>query len=111
MAGFSTENPGTATRMTFAKSPQPGDGSQVTPSSAGRLSCDKAINHRRASIAAIATNTFFLLLILLNVIRALRHAMWRDEMGTFQIALASTSLWELFQKLKYTTHPGLWYSL
>jgi hypothetical protein len=37
--------------------------------------------------------------------------MWRDEMGTFQIATASASWWELLSKLQYTTHPGLWYSL
>jgi hypothetical protein len=59
----------------------------------------------------LAFHVFFLTLLVVNVVRTLRHPMWRDEMGTFQIATASASLWELLSKLQYTTHPGLWYSL
>jgi hypothetical protein len=65
----------------------------------------------RTWLATVAINALFFLLVLVNVIRTLQHAMWRDEMGTFQIAAASASLWELLPKLNYTMHPGLWYSL
>src|SRR5262249_23324776 len=78
---------------------------------AGRLCCDGAVDNPRALIAAVAINGLFLVLLLVNIVRALRHAMWRDEMGTFQIAIASASLWDLFPKLHYAIHPGLWYSL
>src|SRR5262249_55396277 len=59
----------------------------------------------------LAFHVFFLTLLVVNVVRTLRHPMWRDEMASFQFATASASLWELLSKLQYTTHPGLWYSL
>src|SRR5262249_43791948 len=59
----------------------------------------------------MAFHVFFLTLIIVNVVRTLRHPMWRAEMGTFQIARSSASLWELLPKLQYPTHPALWYSL
>lgn len=63
---------------------------------------------RRALALDLACNGLFLLLIALNVARTLRHAMWRDELQIFQLATGSTSLVELFHRLRYEAHAGLW---
>ena len=62
-------------------------------------------------IAATVSDALFILLIVVNVIRTLRHAMWRDELQIFMLALYSSSPWSLLLKLKYEAHPGLWYML
>src|SRR5262249_43981227 len=77
----------------------------------GAICLHKPFHKPRACLNAMAFHVFFLTLIIVNVVRTLRHPMWRDEMGTFQIAMSSASLWELLPKLQYTTHPALWYSL
>jgi hypothetical protein len=56
-------------------------------------------------------DVLFGLLIILNAVRTLRHAMWRDELQAFMIAAESSNLSELFQYLKYEQHPGLWHVL
>jgi hypothetical protein len=61
--------------------------------------------------AAIASDVFFVLLLAFNVMRTLRHAMWRDELQVFQLGLASDSLRQLYAKLKYEAHGGLWEGL
>ncbi len=65
---------------------------------------------RIGGLATVA-NGLLLLLIIVNVIRTLRHAMWRDEMQPFQIAANSSSIWDIFANIKYEVHPGLWYLL
>jgi hypothetical protein len=40
-----------------------------------------------------------------------RHAMWRDELNAWAIALASPTLPDLFHNLHYDGHPGLWHLL
>jgi len=75
----------------------------------GLLQCFGILD-RTAGLLTVA-NGFLLLLIIVNVIRTLRHAMWRDEMQAFQIAVNSPSIWDLFGYLRYEAHPGLWYSL
>lgn len=95
--------------MTIGKSVSSLGSGQSTSSDAGDICFDKPLS--RTWLAAVSVNALFLILILINVIRTLRHAMWRDEMGTFQTAAASASLWELLSKLEYAIHPGLWYSL
>jgi len=39
------------------------------------------------------------------------HAMWRDELNAWAIALASPTLPDLFHNLHYDGHPGLWHLL
>lgn len=95
--------------MTIGKSVSSLGSGQSTSSDAGDICFDKPLS--RTWLAAVSVNALFLILILINVIRTLRHAMWRDEMGTFQTAAASASLWELLSKLEYAIYPGLWYSL
>src|SRR5262245_14894155 len=46
-------------------------------------------------IAATVSAALFVLLIVVNVIRTLHHAMWRDELEIFMIALHSSSPWSL----------------
>jgi len=58
-----------------------------------------------------ASDALFLLLVIVNVIRTLRHAMWRDELQIFLLALYSPSPWSLLGKLKYEAHPALWHML
>ena len=53
----------------------------------------------------------FVLLIAFNIIRTLRHAMWRDELQIWMLAANSPSLSSLWLKLKYEGHPGLWHAL
>ena len=38
----------------------------------------------------------------------MRHTMWRDELQIFQLGLGSSSLFELFDRLKYEAHGSLW---
>ena len=45
----------------------------------------------------------------LGLLLILRHALWQDEWQAWLLVLDSRSLAELFQKLKYEGHPGLWY--
>jgi hypothetical protein len=61
--------------------------------------------------ASIVANSLFALLLGANIIRTLRHAMWRDELQAFMLALYSPSPWSLLLKLKYEGHPGLWHFL
>jgi hypothetical protein len=79
-----------------------------------RLRCSgKPVVSRRhlyATGTALAP-AFFALLIVVDVIRTLRHAMWRDELETFGIAASSPSLWTLWLNLKYEGHPAVWYVL
>jgi len=58
--------------------------------------------------AAIASDVLFVLLLAFNIARTLRHAMWRDELQIFQLGLGSESLRQLYAKLKYEAHGGLW---
>ena len=62
-------------------------------------------------IAAIASDALFAILVVVNVTRTLRHAMWRDETQIFMLALYSRSPWSLLLKLKHEAQPGLWHML
>ena len=62
-------------------------------------------------IPALICDALFVFLIIVNVIRTLRHAMWRDELQVFMLAFYSSSPWSLLSKLKYQQHPGLWHTL
>ena len=39
------------------------------------------------------------------------HAMWRDEMQAWGLAVQAGSLAELFQSLAYEAHPGVWHAI
>src|SRR5262249_9628534 len=65
----------------------------------------------RIRITAIVSGALFVLLMVVNVIRTLHHAMWRDEMQIFMLALYSSSPWSVLLKLKYEAHPALWHIL
>ena len=41
---------------------------------------------------------------------AANHELWRDEAQPWLVALHSNSLLELFQRVKFEGHPGLWYT-
>jgi len=58
-----------------------------------------------------ACHALFSLLVAVNSVRLLRHAMWGDELQAFMIALASRGPLELFHNLRYEGHPGLWHAL
>jgi len=63
---------------------------------------------RSVSVADIVCHGLFLSLLALNVVRTLRHAMWRDELQIFQLGRASGSLADLFHHLRYEAHGSLW---
>src|ERR1700730_8726100 len=75
------------------------------------LSSACGTTHRLPTKKRIIATALFVFLIAVNVTRALRHAMWRDELQIFMIAASSASPWELFDNLKFAAHPGLWYTL
>ena len=79
--------------------------------SASARSAARAKWYSDASIPVIITDAVFVFLIIVNVIRTLRHAMWRDELQVFMLASYSSSPWSLLSKLKYEGHPGLWHTL
>jgi hypothetical protein len=64
-----------------------------------------------ARFQTAALHALFGFLVAVNLVRTLRHAMWRDEIQIFMIAVDSSNLAELFHNLKYDVHPGLWYLL
>lgn len=59
----------------------------------------------------LACHALFLLLLAFAIARTLGHAMWRDELQIFQLGTASRSIVELFHRLRYEAHAGLWDSL
>ncbi len=61
--------------------------------------------------AAAVTHEFFVFLIIVEVIRSWRHAMFRDEFQTYWIAVSSPSFGDLLSNMKYTAHPPLLYVL
>jgi hypothetical protein len=63
------------------------------------------------SIATAVANTVIVLLVAVDIVRTLRHVMWRDKMVVFLVALSSSSLWDLWPKLQHQRHPALWYTL
>jgi hypothetical protein len=72
------------------------------------------LRHKRRlpdGIAAAITHGLFAFLIIVEVIRTWRHAMYRDEFQTYWIALSSSSFWALLSNTKYLAHPPLLYIL
>jgi hypothetical protein len=49
------------------------------------------------------------LFLLVGVVTASRHEMWRDEIQAWLLARDSTGPIDLFRHLKYEGHPGLWH--
>ena len=45
------------------------------------------------------------------IVQISRHEMWRDEIHSWGLVLASPSLPDLFENVRFTGHPGLWYLL
>lgn len=45
------------------------------------------------------------------VLQISRHEMWRDEIHSWGVVLSGYSLPELYENLRFTGHPGLWYLL
>lgn len=45
------------------------------------------------------------------VVQMSQHEMWRDEIHSWGLVLASPTLTDLFADLRFTGHPGLWYVL
>jgi hypothetical protein len=72
---------------------------------------DRATPAARRGAADLACDALFVLLVAFNVARTLRHAMWRDELQAFQLALGSDSLPALFARVKYEAHGALWNAL
>jgi hypothetical protein len=62
----------------------------------------------RMEAADIAITMAFLLVMLVNLAH---HAMWRDELNAWGIAVASPSLADLFHNMHYEGHPALWHAL
>jgi hypothetical protein len=51
------------------------------------------------------------ILIAINLVRILRHEMWRDELQTWRLVVESPGLGTLFTNLHAEGHPGLWHLL
>jgi hypothetical protein len=90
------------TALTLAESPH----GAPTASVSARTGASAEL-HGRSPVS----DALFVLLVVINVIRTLRHAMWRDELQIFMLALYSSSPWSLLLKLKHEPHPGLWHML
>lgn len=61
--------------------------------------------------AAAVTHGFFAFLVVVEIIRSWRHAMFRDEFETYWIAVSSSSFADVLSNMKYTAHPPLLYVL
>jgi hypothetical protein len=64
-----------------------------------------------ASLRRLLPDLIFGVLVIYNTIRLFRHAMWRDELQAFTLTAAANTPLDLFAKLGYEGHPGLWYLL
>ena len=62
-------------------------------------------------MAAAITHGLFAFLIVVEIIRSWRHAMFRDEFETYWIAVSSSSFADVLSNMKYTAHPPLLYIL
>lgn len=83
----------------------------ATAGVSARTAASEELHGRRTGIAATVSGALFVLLIVVNVIRTLHHAMWRDELQIFMLALYSSSPWSLLFKQRYEEHPRLWHML
>jgi hypothetical protein len=63
---------------------------------------------RERTLASLASDILFVLLLALNIVRTLRHAMWRDELQIYQLGANSPTLVDLFGNLRYEAHGALW---
>src|SRR5580704_16367255 len=61
--------------------------------------------------AAAVAHGFFAFLVIVEIIRSWRHAMFRDEFETYWIAVSSSSFADVLSNMKYTAHPPLLYVL
>ena len=50
-----------------------------------------------------------MLFLAVGAFTASHHEMWRDEIQAWLLARDSTSVFNLFENLKYEGHPGLWH--
>jgi hypothetical protein len=58
------------------------------------------------------TKTYFLVLwVIISLIVAAHHEIWRDEMRALSIVIENSSIWNLIHDLKNEGHPMLWYLL
>ena len=81
-------------------------------SATGALTAGKFVGLARSLIGKMTIDrALFVFLVAIDVVRTLRHAMWRDELQIFMIAANSATPSQLFYNLKYEPHPALWYTL
>ena len=62
-------------------------------------------------LSSALPDLLFIALAAFNSVRIFRHPMWSDEMQDFLLAAGSSSPLDLFLKLKYEGHAGLWHLL
>ena len=67
-----------------------------------------ALRWIKAPVADLAVTLLFAIVVVMQIAH---HEMWRDEIHSWGLVLASPSLSDLFANLRYTGHPGLWYLL
>lgn len=63
---------------------------------------------RRPLLIDLSIGGIFAALYLVNIVH---HALWRDEIIAWMIALTSATPADLFAALHYDGHPGLWHAL
>ena len=81
-------------------------------SASGALGSGQFTGLARSLIGRMTIDRALLVVLLaIDVVRTLRHAMWRDELQIFMIAANSATPSPLFYNLKYEPHPALWYTL
>jgi hypothetical protein len=68
-------------------------------------------HHAGATVGPFVPDLLFALLASFNTLRLIRHVLWRDELQAYMLGAASATPLELFAKLKYEGHPGLWHLL
>lgn len=59
----------------------------------------------------ILTALALTLLVAINLIRIVRHQMWRDELQAWRMVVESPDLLTLYAHLRFEGHPGLWHLL
>jgi hypothetical protein len=79
-----------------------GEPGRVAPLSAP--ASDQA--RRRTEVADLLMAAVFAMILIVQISN---HEMWRDEIHSWGLVLASPSLSELYANLRFTGHPGLWY--
>ncbi len=80
------------------------------PNHTGTMAAPAAPERAKSQVEALGL-VFAVVFSGLLIVQIANHDMWRDEIHSWGLVMASPTLTELYANLRFTGHPGLWYVL